>query len=652
LPNHPTATLLLGIGYRLAGDTIGAMRVLGALTLRLPRWGPPFFEHGMALLESGLREEALACLKRAVYLEPRLPDAWRTIGDIHTGQGDIQAADEAYARHIQTSTLDPRLMSAARALVENLIPQAEFRLREHLKQFPTDVAAIRMLAEVAGRLGRFGDAEKLLTRAVELAPSFYPARHNLALVLHRQNKYAAALAQIDILIAAQPRDSSHRNLKALVLAKIGEYPQSLEIYADVLDKHPDQARIWESYAHALSSAGRIVESIAAYRRCIELMPHDGHAFWSLANLKTFRFSEAEVLAMRALLTDPATPMDSQAPLHFAIGKALEDAGNYENSFTHYALGNELRRHAVGYEPAETSAQVKRSSAFFTRQFMGSRAHLGDPAFDPIFIVGLPRAGSTLIEQILASHSLIEGTMELANIMTMASVLGGRKGRVDHSAYPEILASLSAHELRELGAQYLRETRIQRKTGKPYFIDKMPNNFLHVGLIRLALPNAKIIDARRHPMSCCFSGFKQNFAMGQRFTYSLEHLGRYYRDYVALMAHFEAADPGAVYRVTYERMVEDTESEVRRLLDFLGVPFEAACLRFYENERAVRTASAHQVRQPIYREGMEQWRHFEPWLGPLKETLGEVLDNYPGTPVIQTPDTAALSTARIGASGSA
>jgi hypothetical protein len=207
-------------------------------------------------------------------------------------------------------------------------------------------------------------------------------------------------------------------------------------------------------------------------------------------------------------------------------------------------------------------------------------------------------------------------------------------------------------LRELGAQYLRETRIQRKTGKPYFIDKMPNNFLHVGLIRLALPNAKIIDARRHPMSCCFSGFKQNFAMGQRFTYSLEHLGRYYRDYVALMAHFEAADPGAVYRVTYERMVEDTESEVRRLLDFLGVPFEAACLRFYENERAVRTASAHQVRQPIYREGMEQWRHFEPWLGPLKETLGEVLDNYPGTPVIQTPDTAALSTARIGASGSA
>jgi tetratricopeptide (TPR) repeat protein len=631
VPDHPTATLLLGVGYRLAGDAAAALRVLGALTRGLPRWAPAFFEFGMTLLETGDTEAALAALRRAVYLQPTLPDAWRTIGDMLTAQGDKQGADKAYAQHLKAATLDPRLMAAAQALVEGQIAQAELRLREHLKEFPTDVAAIRMLAEVAGRLGRYGDAEKLLTRAVELSPSFHPARHNLALILHRQNKFSEALEQIDLLTAAEPRNSSHRNLKALVLSRIGDFPQSLQIYADVLSKHPGQAKIWLSYAHALASVGRQQEGIDAYRRCIALDPRDGAAYWSLANLKTFRFTEAELAGMRAVLSSPGLGVDDTANLHFAIGKALEDAARYENSFTHYRLGNELRLAKVGYDPAETTGLVDRSIALFTREFMGARAGLGAAAPDPIFIVGLPRAGSTLVEQILSSHSQIEGTMELPNMMAIATKLSGTKNRSERSAYPNVLAGMSAEDYAGLGERYLAETRIQRKTGRPFFIDKMPNNFLHVGLIFLTLPNAKIIDARRHPMSCCFSGYKQNFAMGQRFTYSLTHLAKYYTDYVRLMAHFDRVIPGKVHRVIYERMVEDTETEVRSLLDYCQLPFEEACLRFYESDRAVRTASSQQVRQPINRQGMDQWRHFEAWLNPLKEALGETLSRYPYTP---------------------
>jgi tetratricopeptide (TPR) repeat protein len=631
VPHHPLATLLLGIAHRTLGDCDAALKTLEPLSAAHPRWAPAFYELGLTHLERESAEPALKALRRAVYLDPNIPDAWRIIGDQLTAQGDSQGADSAYAQHLKASTNDPRLMAAASALCEGRIPEAEYRLREHLKQFPTDVAAIRMLAEVGGRLGRFGDAEKLLTRALELAPSFHAARHNLALVLNKQNKFADSLAQIEWLMAAEPRDSGHRNLKAVVLARIGDYPQALDIYADILAKHPGQAMIWMSFAHALSSAGRTQDSIAAYRRCLALRPHSGEAYWSLANLKTFRFTEPEVTVMRALLTEPKTTEDDRAQLHFALGKALEDAGQYADSFLNYSVANAMRLAKVGYNPDNTSILARRSKALFTQDFMAARRGYGSAAPDPIFIVGLPRAGSTLIEQILASHSQVEGTMELPNIMAIALQLGGKTARAEESTYPEVLQDLSAADCRALGEQYLAETRIQRQAGKPYFIDKMPNNFLYVGLIQLILPQAKIIDARRHPMACCFSGYKQNFAMGQRFTYSLEHIARYYRDYVELMAHFDRIAPGAVHRVIYERMVEDTESEVRRLLDYCGLPFEDSCLRFHENSRAVRTASAQQVRKPIFREGIDQWRHFEPWLDPLKESLGDVLHHYPDTP---------------------
>jgi predicted Zn-dependent protease len=630
-PGHPMATLLLAVARRMTGDNASALTILEHLVATQPNWAAAHYELGVALGDAQQRKAALVALRRAVALKPDMPDAWREIGDQLTMLGDKEGADGAYARHIKASTKDPRLMAAALALCENQIPQAELLLREHLKKFPTDVAAIRMFAEVAGRLGRYQDAENLLARCLELAPGFNAARYNYAMALYRLNKSVAALQQIDILTASEPRNSGYRNLKAVVLANIGDYQESLEIYADVLAKHPDQSRIWMSYGHALATAGRHKDSVAAYRRCIALAPTLGEPYYSLANLKTFRFDEAEVQSMRAHLISAGITHEDRAHFHFALGKALEDSQSYAESFEHYAQGNKLRSARVGYDPAVTTDLVRRAKQLFNKDFFAARESFGAPAADPIFIVGLPRAGSTLVEQILASHSLVEGTMELPDIMAMAAELGKKADRSQESAYPEVLAALSAGQCRALGERYIEQTRIQRKTNKPFFIDKMPNNFLHIGLIRLALPHAKIIDARRHPMACCFSGFKQNFAKGQRYTYGLEHIGRYYRDYVELMAHFDAVVPGKIHRVIYENMIGDTEGEVRRLLAFCELPFEAATLSFYENDRAVRTASSQQVRQPIFREGIDHWRHYEPWLGPLRLALGDVLTAYPNSP---------------------
>ncbi len=386
-----------------------------------------------------------------------------------------------------------------------------------------------------------------------------------------------------------------------------------------------------SYGHALKTHGREADSIKAYERSIELLPSLGEAYWSLANLKTLRFTAAQIEAMRTQLARADIADEHRFHLHFALAKALEDSGAYAESFQHYAQGNRLRRAGIQYSADDVTAQTQRSKSLLTADFFARRRGYGHPSPAPIFIVGLPRAGSTLIEQILSSHSLVEGTMELPDIPALArSVM--QAARLEGPArYPEPLLSLDEQQCHALGERYLAGTRIQRKSDAPFFIDKLPNNFTHLGLIQLALPNAKIIDARRHPLGCCFSGFKQHFARGQNFTYGLEDIGRYYHDYVELMSHFDKALPGRIHRVFYEKMIEDTEGEVRRLLEYCGLPFEPGCLRFYENERAVRTASSQQVRQPIYRGGLEQWRHYEPWLQPLKTALGPILDRYPEVP---------------------
>jgi tetratricopeptide (TPR) repeat protein len=587
--------------------------------------------HGLALGRLGRGDDAVEALRRAVHLKPELPDAWRALADHYSALEMREAADEAFAQHLRHATRDPKLMGAALALVENRIPEAEGLLREHLKRHPTDVAAIRMLAEVAVRIGRYADAENLLSRCLELAPGFGAARHNYAVVLHRLNKPEAALAQVERLLADEPRNPGYRNLKAAILGRIGEYAASIEHYRSVLADYPNQAKVWMSLGHALKTAGNNAESIDAYLKCIERSPHLGEAYWSLANLKTFRFTPAQTQVMREQLAGTALSPDDRFHFEFSLGKALEDDGQFADSFRHYREGNHLRRQMIRYDAEENSAHVARSKRLFTREFLAERAGFGNPAPDPIFVVGLPRSGSTLIEQILASHSRVEGTMELPDVAMLARVVGARTTRSAGSAYPRALEKYSSEELRALGERYLTQTRIQRKTPAPIFIDKMPNNFAHVGLIHLMLPNAKIVDARRHPLGCCFSGFKQHFARGQSFTYDLTEIGRYYRDYVELMAHFDAVLPGRVHRVLYENMVEDTEGEVRRLLDYCNLPFEESVLRFHENQRAVRTASSEQVRQPIFKEGVDHWRHFEPWLAPLKEALGDVVSAYPATP---------------------
>ena len=629
-PGHPLATLLLGVAHRRAGDAAASQAVLEPLAQSQPNWAAAHFEFGQTLGARRNGEAAVAALRRAVTLKPEMPDAWRALGDHLTAIGDAVGADDAYANHIKHSTRDPRLMEAAAALCENRIPLAEQLLREHLKQHPTDVPAMRMLAEVAARLHRYPDAEVLLERALELAPSFVPARHNYAVILHRQRKPGPALEQVNKLVAADPLNPSYRTLKAAISSSIGDYDTALDLYAGVLADYPNNARVWMSYGHSLKTTKRQSECVATYRRSIELAPHLGEAYWSLANLKTFRFSPEDIAAMQAQLANGRLSAEDRLQFHFALGKAFEDAGRFSESFEHYAEGNRVRRAGVSYDADWNHEQMRRSKALFTPEFFAARTGYGATAPDPIFIVGLPRSGSTLIEQILSSHPLVEGTMELADIVNIVKELGGAPSRA-RSTYPDSVAALDADALRALGERYLAQTRIYRRTDAPYFIDKLPNNFAHTGLIHLMLPRAKIIDARRHPLGCCFSGYKQHFARGQHFTYSLDEIGRYYRDYVELMAHYDAVLPGRVHRVIYERMVEDTEGEVRRVLDYCGLPFDERCLRFYENERAVRTASSEQVRRPIYREGVDHWVNYEPWLGPLKSALGPVLQQYPNVP---------------------
>ncbi len=546
-------------------------------------------------------------------------------------QGDGHRPDTA--ARLAAAQRDPALVEAALALQRNDLPVAERLLKARLRADPDDIAALRMLAELASRLGRAADSMELLQRALDLAPDFAAARLNYATVLHRANRLEEALAQLDALLAQAPRDPNALALKAAVLARTGDYEAAIAIYEDVLGRFPQQPKLHMSHGHALKTVGRQADSVAAYRRAIAQSPSLGEAWWSLANLKTVRFSDADVAAMRAALESPLDPPDRHH-LHYALGKALEDAGEHEASFHHYAEGARLRRAEMPYDPEETSRHVDRTRRLMTREAFAARAGQGfdDPA--PIFVVGLPRAGSTLIEQILASHSLIEGTMELPDLGAIASDLAGGRARRGEDAgeegahgYLDRLLALDAGELEALGRRYIQTTRIQRKTDRPFFIDKMPNNFAHAGLIHLILPRAKIIDARRHPMASCFSGFKQHFSRGQGFTYDLGELGRYYREYVALMDHYDAVLPGRVKRVFYENVVEDPETEIRALLAHCGVAFEPACLEFHKTDRPVRTASSEQVRRPISRDAVDHWRRYAPWLGPLEAALGDTVERY-------------------------
>jgi tetratricopeptide (TPR) repeat protein len=537
---------------------------------------------------------------------------------------------------------DPQLQKAAQALRENRPQVADAMLRRFLEENPDDVRAMTLLAETVLRFDRNDEAAKLLARSIERAPNFAGARHNYANVLLLQGKPDEAFAQIDALLKLEPNNPGHHGLKAMAHSWVGDHAAAAAEYETLLSYRPKNPGPWMAYGHVLRIMGRSDASAAAYRNAIAQFPRLGDAYWALANLKTGQFTDEEVAAMQALLATGDLPVEARVQIQFALGKALEDKDDYAAAFELYKEANATKRATLSYNAERTSVYVTNCRALFTPAFLSERSGWGSTARDPIFVVGMPRSGSTLVEQILASHPAIEGTMELRILPFLVARTGStginrsRDGFMVNMAlatdmqapYPESLRNLDQDNALYLGQQYLEKAREHRTLKRPFFIDKMPDNFAHIGLIQLILPNAKIIDVRRHPLPCCLSNFRHYFPVGKDFSYNLTDLGRYYHDYVQLMAHFDSALPGKVHRVFYEQMIETPEAEVRRLLDYLELPFDENCLRFYENKRAVRTASSEQVRKPIFKDALDNWRHYDQWLGPLKAALGPALDSYP------------------------
>lgn len=497
-----------------------------------------------------------------------------------------------------------------------------------MKSAAAQLDAMRADAVAASQAGRPDEAERLLRACLAKAPESAAVRQDLALLLLTRNRLLDAIAEVDVVLANDPPRVDSLFLKAAICVRLGRYDEAIELYTVALEAEPRSAHGWLSLGQVLKTVGRVAEAVAAYRRTLEVAPDVGKAWWCLADLKTMRFEAADVAAMQRSLQAPGLQGDDHCQLHYALGKAKEDAGDYGASFAHYAQGARLRRREAPYSADAFTDYVRRAKAVFTPAFFAERSGAGCPTPAPIFVVGLPRSGSTLIEQILASHSQVEGVQELSELLLVAGRLanGGPDVR-----YPEVLAEMPADDLRRLGEEYLAGAGVYRTQGRPLFVDKMPENFVHLGLIHLILPGAKIIDARRHPLGCGLSVFKQHFSRSHAFATDLADIGRHYADYVDLMRHFDAVLPGRAHRVIYEHMVADPETEIRRLLDYCGLPFEDGCLRFHETERPVRTPSSQQVRQPVYRAATDHWRNYERWLEPLKASLGPVLDSYPNPP---------------------
>jgi len=523
---------------------------------------------------------------------------------------------------------DPEVARASEAMMADDIATAEAILRSVLNRRPNDFVAMRMLGEIAASVGFLSDAEALFRRSLELAPGFAYARLHLATTLHDQDRSGEAVAEFEKIGGDFLTYQEVKEIHADALGRVGEYEEAIRLYREILAENLASLEIWTRLAFLLKTVGRSEEAVEACRSALLVRADYGEAWWLLADMKTFKFSDEEIETLRGLVATPGRAPEDQLRLHFTLGKALEDRKEAVESFEQYRAGNAIRAAQLMHDPDRITRFVDRTEGLFTPEFFAERAGSGDPAPDPIFVVGLPRSGSTLVEQILASHPMIEGTSELPDIYVLVKSLEpDPRIAPDARPYPELLADLPLDRFRELGALYLERTRIQRKTDRPLFIDKMPNNWMHVGFIQLILPNAKIIDVRRHPLACGFSNFKQLYATGQEFSYDLRHFGRHYADYVRLMGHFDRVSPGRIHRVIHERLVEDHEAQIRALLDFVGVPFDKACLNFHETKRPVRTASAEQVRQPIRKGAIEEWRAFEGELGPMKEALGAALEHW-------------------------
>jgi tetratricopeptide (TPR) repeat protein len=623
LPMYPQAQLLCGQALTLLGETDPARDILERLAEREPRSAATALALGQVYALVGREAEARGQLERAIALKPALAEAYHALAALQRAAGEEEQAAHSDLAGIRAATQDPGLIAAASALNRGELAAALALLVDRPLE---DIAAQRMRAEVLSRMGRLDEAERCLGALLARAPGFSAARELLARVLQARNRPAEALAEVQRLRAGQPANPSFAMLEGALHARIGHHERAGALYAEVLARYPEQPRAWVSQGHIHKTAGDLDAAIASYRRAIDQQPAFGEAWFSLANLKTVRFTPADIAAMRAALAAPGASDDDRLHLRYALGKALEDGGDHQAAFAAYTEGARIRRGQLRYDAGKMHAQCRARSAMLDPAFFADRAGGGCPERGPVFVVGLPRSGSTLVEQIIASHSQVEGLAELPHLMAVAGTLGSSP-----SSHLAALSALAPDERQALGEQYLALAQVHRREACPLFIDKLPNNWMHVGLIRLILPQAKVIDVRRHPLGCGFSIFRQHFARGQEWSYDLTEIGRYYRDYAMSMAAIDAALPGFVHRVSYEALVADQERETRALLDYLGLEFEEACLAYWNNRRAVRTPSAEQVRQPIYTDGLDHWRPVEAELAPLRMALGDLLDSWPDLP---------------------
>ena len=619
---------LQAVCARFLKDYKSAEKLLTSLRNIAPEFGRGLQEKGHLARDQGRLDDALSAYRQAVKSNPGLQASWLSQIKILQNQGETRAVKQAQSQANRLAALPPVLLAATNFIYENKIVKAETLVRGFLQENPHHIEGMRLLSEIASRFGVFEEADFLLESAIEFSPDNIQLRLDYIQILRKRQKFAAALQQAKHVHAKDPNNPVFQSYLAIESMQTGDHETAFELFSKVMEALPNDFATLTSLGHAYKTVGKSDEAVESYRSAYGKKPDHGDAYFGLANLKTYKFTDSEMAQMTNILDRTDIGFGDRVSLHFSLGKGHEDREEYAQAFSHYETGNELKCVKSAYRIEEMTSELNAQIEQCNKALFSEQAGKGFASSDPIFIVGLPRAGSTLLEQIIASHSQVDGTLELPNILSTSFQLRGRGRKKSGGLYPKILHELSAEKMSYLGERYINDTRIHRKDA-PFFIDKMPNNFRHIGLIQLILPNAKIIDARRHPMACCFSGFKQLFAEGQEFTYGLRQVGQYYRDYVALMDHWDEVLPDKILRVQYEDVVANTESQVRRVLDYLELPFEHACVDFHKTKRSVRTASSEQVRQPIFKSGLEQWRNFEPWLDPLKEALGpEIMKRYP------------------------